>query len=139
LNLLREWNDRAAATAETHYSIAARLGRYNVRLGVPVVVLTTFDGTSVFATLQEQVNVGLRIGNGIISVLAGVLASLQTFMRFTERASLPRKSTAGTRASRSGTLAICLTRPQRSGEDRPLFSSSHGGVPWGEAFFEQAL
>jgi hypothetical protein len=53
---------------------------------VPVVVLTTFVGTSVFATLQEQVDVSLRIAIGIISVLAGVLASLQTFMRFAERA-----------------------------------------------------
>jgi hypothetical protein len=86
LKLLREWNARAGATAETHYSIAARLSRHNVRLGIPVVVLTTFVGTSVFATLQEQVDVKLRIVIGVVSVLAAVLASLQTFLRFAERA-----------------------------------------------------
>jgi len=86
LNLLREWNDRAGATAETHYSIAARLSRLNVRLGIPVVVLTTFVGTSVFATLERKVDISLRILIGTVSVLAAVLASLQTFLRFAERA-----------------------------------------------------
>ena len=52
---------------------------------MPVVVLTTFVGTSVFATLQHDVNIALRIAVGMVSVLAAVLASLQTFLRFGER------------------------------------------------------
>jgi hypothetical protein len=51
-----------------------------------VVVLTTFIGTSVFATLERTVGLELRITVGIVSVLAAVLASLQTFLRFAERA-----------------------------------------------------
>jgi FAD/FMN-containing dehydrogenase len=64
----------------------------NIRFGIPVVVLTTFVGTSVFATLQSDVHVSLRIGLGLISVLAAVLASLQTFLRFGERAEKHRSS-----------------------------------------------
>jgi hypothetical protein len=60
--------------------------RLNYLLGVPVVVLTTFVGTSVFATLQEDVNTSLRILVGAVSVFAAVLASLQTFLRYPERA-----------------------------------------------------
>jgi len=86
LTLLREWNDRAGATAETHYAISARLSRLNVRLGIPVVVLTTFVGTSVFATLERHVDLSWKILIGTVSVLAAVLASLQTFLRFAERA-----------------------------------------------------
>jgi hypothetical protein len=52
---------------------------------VPVVALTTAVGTSVFATLEHQVNTALRLLVGIISVIAAVLASLQTFLRFGER------------------------------------------------------
>jgi hypothetical protein len=85
LQLLRDWNDRAAASAETHYAIAGRLGSYNVLLGVPVVILTTFVGTSVFATLQHNVATVLRVIVGFVSVVAAVLASLQTFLRFSER------------------------------------------------------
>lgn len=86
LELLRDWNRRADASAETHYAMANRLSSSNVLLGVPVVVLTTFVGTSVFATLQEDVDTRLRIFVGVVSVLAAVLASLQTFLRFGERA-----------------------------------------------------
>jgi FAD/FMN-containing dehydrogenase len=92
LKLLTDWRARAAKTSSEHYRHASRLARLNIRFGIPVVVLTTFVGTSVFATLQSDVHVSLRIGLGLISVLAAVLASLQTFLRFGERAEKHRSS-----------------------------------------------
>lgn len=86
LQLLKDWESRAASSSEAHYALATRLSKSNIRFGIPVVALTTFVGTSVFATLQEHVNVGLRVVVGMLSVLAAVLASLQTFLRFGERA-----------------------------------------------------
>jgi hypothetical protein len=86
LSLLRETHDRAAVSQQAHYAIATRLGRYNIWFGVPVVALATLVGTSVFATLQKDVRTSLRIVVGVVSVLAAVLASLQTFLRFQERA-----------------------------------------------------
>lgn len=85
VQLLRDWARRAGASADAHYALASRLSRANVRFGVPVVALTTAVGTSVFATLEHQVNTALRVCVGIISVIAAVLASLQTFLRFGER------------------------------------------------------
>jgi hypothetical protein len=92
LRLLRDWLLRATASQEAHYAIAGRLGRYNILFGIPVVAFATFVGTSVFATLQEDVDTTLRILVGIVSVLAAVLASLQTFLRFQERAEKHRTS-----------------------------------------------
>lgn len=86
LSLLADWHDRAAVSQEAHYAIATRLTKYNIWFGVPVVALATFVGTSVFATLQKDVRTSLRILVGTISVIAAVLASLQTFLRFQERA-----------------------------------------------------
>ena len=43
-------------------------------------------GTSIFATLETEADISLRIVFGIISILAVVLASLQTFLRLSERA-----------------------------------------------------
>jgi hypothetical protein len=86
LALLQDWGNRAAASASTHYLIAGRLAKYNVMLGVPVVMFTTFVGTSVFATLQDERSVPFAITVGMVSVAAAVLASLQTFLRFSERA-----------------------------------------------------
>ncbi len=56
-------------------------------LGVPVVVFSTVVGTSLFATLNEaSVDSSVRLAIGVISVAAAVLAALQTFLRFAERA-----------------------------------------------------
>jgi hypothetical protein len=86
LDLLRDWSVRAGASAARHYSSADRLSRGNLMLGIPVVILTTFIGTSVFATLQDEIDTRLKIFVGVISVMAAVIASLQTFLRFGERA-----------------------------------------------------
>jgi hypothetical protein len=86
LDLLRDWERRSAASAEANYGVAQRLARNNIRFGIPVVVLTTLIGTSVFATLEENVAVEYRIVVGALSAVAAVLASLQTFLRFPERA-----------------------------------------------------
>jgi hypothetical protein len=86
LSLLADWQRRAAVSQDAHYTRATRLTKFNIWFGVPVVALATFVGTSVFATLQEDVRTDLRILVGFVSVLAAVLASLQTFLRFQERA-----------------------------------------------------
>lgn len=86
LALLRDWQERAAVSQDAHYVRSTRLSRYNLLFGIPVVVFATIVGTSVFATLQENVVAGWRIAVGIVSVLAAVMASLQTFLRFQERA-----------------------------------------------------
>ncbi|HEX2273232.1 MAG TPA: SLATT domain-containing protein [Acidimicrobiales bacterium] len=85
--LLADWRNRAAAAATAHYRLAYRCRRRNVALGVPVVVFSTVVGTSLFATLNEtSVDSDVRLAIGVVSVAAAVLASLQTFLRFAERA-----------------------------------------------------
>lgn len=86
LDLLRSWERRAGTSAELHHRIAGDLGRWNIYLGIPVVVLTAVVGTGVFATLQETVDTRIRIFAGAVSVAAAILASLQMFLRFGERA-----------------------------------------------------
>ena len=84
--LLVGWSRRVSAVESGHYKMADRLGRANIRLGVPIVVLSSLIGTSVFATLGQQVDTTVRILVGMTSVLMAVLAGLQTFLRFAERA-----------------------------------------------------
>jgi hypothetical protein len=56
-------------------------------LGIPVVVLSAIVGTSLFASVSGGgVAVGVRIAAGTVSLIAGVLASIQTFLRFGARA-----------------------------------------------------
>jgi hypothetical protein len=87
--LLRDWRQRAAAASEAHYTLASRLRRNTLWLGIPAVLLSSIVGTSLFATLTEpstEIPKWLRIGVGITSLFAAVFAALQTFLRFGERA-----------------------------------------------------
>jgi len=55
-------------------------------LGVPVVILSAIVGTGVFASLSEaSLSFTLRLVLGSISLLAASLASLQTFLNYTEQ------------------------------------------------------
>jgi hypothetical protein len=91
--LLDDWYRRARESQFAHYNAAYPLASANYRLGLPVIVLSTFVATSVFATLESSTALGYRIAVGIISVSAAVLSALQTFLRFEERAEKHR--TAG--------------------------------------------
>ena len=84
--LLDEWRRRAWAAQSAHYRKATKLSRRHVALGVPVVVLSTVVGTSLFATInEEQLALPVRLVVGSVSVVAAVLAAVQTFFRFAQR------------------------------------------------------
>jgi hypothetical protein len=87
--LLKDWRQRTAAAAEAHYKLASGLRRKNLMLGVPVVIFSSCVGTSLFATLADPeagIPPAFKITVGSISVAAAILAALQTFLRFGERA-----------------------------------------------------
>jgi hypothetical protein len=109
--LLEDWRKRADDASKTHYAQASRLSALNLILGIPVVVLTTFVGTSVFATLQDPVNTGMRIVVGVVSVAAAVLASLQTFLSFAERAEKHRQAAERWAAMRREITEILALHP----------------------------
>jgi hypothetical protein len=87
--LLKDWRQRAAAASEAHYKLASSLRSKNLMLGVPVVIFSSIVGTSLFATLanpEAGIPPAFKITVGLISVAAAILAALQTFLRFGERA-----------------------------------------------------
>ena len=87
--LLKDWRQRTAAASEAHYKLASGLRGKNLMLGIPVVIFTSIVGTSVFGTLAAPnavIHPAFKIAVGLISVAAAILAALQTFLRFGERA-----------------------------------------------------
>jgi hypothetical protein len=85
--LYRSWHRRVAAAESGHRVMADRLRRRSLLIGVPVVILTTLVGTGVFASLDEDsVPIEARVAVGTISILAALLSSLQTFMKYSTRA-----------------------------------------------------
>jgi hypothetical protein len=89
------WIRRAREAQIRHYAMADRLSAYAKRLGLAVIAITAATGTSAFLSLvTTAVSPGLRLVVGMTSMSAAVLASLQTFLRYSERAELHRKAGA---------------------------------------------
>ena len=84
--LLREWRNRVYAAQAGYYEMAERLRRRNYWLGIPVVIVSSMVGTAVFADWGNDATYKWWVGS--VSILAAVLASLQTFLKFGENANL---------------------------------------------------
>jgi hypothetical protein len=117
---LRDWERRAAAAAEVHFQLAESLSRWNIYLGVPVVALSAIVGTALFASLAHDVNVGLRIAAGTISVITAVLASIQTFLRFGARAEQHRVAAERWSAIRREIEKVCALPPKLAGDPKQV-------------------
>jgi len=84
--VLDDWYQRVKVTQITHYRSAEHFGKRKYWLGVPAVLISTIVGTTVFASLQTQPELWLKIIVGLASVAAAILTSLQTFLGYSERA-----------------------------------------------------
>jgi hypothetical protein len=117
---LSDWERRAAAAAEVHFQTAEHLSRWNIFLGIPVVALSAIVGTATFATLAHDVNVGIRIAAGTLSVIAAVLASVQTFLRFGARAEQHRVAAERWSAIRREIEKALALSPELLGDPKQL-------------------
>lgn len=84
--LLQDWRSRVYAAQSAYYEEAERLHRQNYWLGIPVIVVSSMVGTAVFADWGKDGALKWLVGS--VSILAAVLASLQTFLKFGENATL---------------------------------------------------
>lgn len=129
-SLYESWHRRVAAAEHGHRLMADRLRRRYFMLGIPVVVLTTLVGTSAFASLQDSSDTSSALGLdpdtvllivGSISVLAAVLSSLQTFLRYATRAEGHRIAALRYETLRRDMAeTLALPRASRSSPERVL-------------------
>jgi hypothetical protein len=82
--LLEDWRNRMYAAQAAHYASADRFRLLNYFVGVPAVILSSIVGTALFNGLEKGSPQTLLVGS--VSIAAAVLAALQTFLRFAERA-----------------------------------------------------
>lgn len=88
--LLSRWALNAKRSQFANFEAARNFSQLHMAIGIPVVILTSIVGTSLFASLESDVNHSYRIILALISVISAVLASLQTFLNYGERASRHR-------------------------------------------------
>jgi hypothetical protein len=94
VELAQEWLRGVRIRDVAHNLAAARYDRIGQLLGIPVVIFATFVATASFSALSGSPVRWVQIAAGAVSVVAAVLAGLQTFLRYPEL-SQKHKSAAG--------------------------------------------
>ena len=132
-DLYDSWYRRVAAAEHGHRVMADRMRRRHLLLGIPVVILTTLVGTSAFASIGKAQGDSIKVIGidpdkvlflvGTISVLAAVLSSLQTFLRYATRAEGHRIAALRYETLRRDmATTLALPRGARGQPDRALDS-----------------
>src|SRR5262245_37811152 len=130
-DLYESWHRRVAAAEHGHRIMADRMRRRHLLIGIPVVILTTLIGTSAFASISRAQGNSITFLNvdpdivlvivGSISVLAAVLSSLQTFLRYATRAEGHRIAALRYETLRRDiATTLALPRKARGSPDRDL-------------------
>ncbi len=110
--LLADWYQRIRFVQFCHYEAAKLYDRLNYALGIPVIGLSTLVGSSVFSQMGQSIEHWFQVGIGLTSFLAAVLASLQTFFKFSEKSERHRIAAAKYGALRREIEEILATHPQ---------------------------
>lgn len=133
-----------------HYLAAEQFGRRHRWLSLPVIILTTVVGTSIFGSLNQNPSTSVKVGAGLLSLVAAVLAALQTHLGYGQRAERHRASGARYRAITRDLILFRLEQQGRGPEAREAalahLKTLHGVLETtaleapdlDEAFFQQA-
>jgi hypothetical protein len=90
-DLLRQWLKRVRESAFAHYAAEEHYSRLHYYVGLPATALAAIVGTTVFASLDAAVDIRIKFGVGLISVVTAIATGLQTFLRLPEQAERHRK------------------------------------------------
>jgi hypothetical protein len=118
--LITGWFERARDNQLTHDECGGRLNRWHYRIGVPIIVLMTAVAAAIFYSLgrPEVLSDPIKIGMGIASGAAALLACLQTFLGLSERADQHKIACARYDALRRSLEILKTFSPSDPGELR---------------------
>lgn len=92
--LLSKWHERARINQFQHYEAAKYYAMAHKRIGIPAAIVAGIVGSAVFASLQKEVDIRIKVAVAALSLLAAVLTTLQTFLKYGETAEKHRNAAA---------------------------------------------
>lgn len=92
LKLLEQWHMGLRTAHKAHQQAAVRFERNGRWLGAATVIASTIVGTSLFADASSSLDIGWKIGAGILSLVAAILSAIQGTLKFSELATLHRSA-----------------------------------------------
>lgn len=110
-DVLQRWLKRSRESQLSHQLMAERLSSVHRWLGMLTIAITAGAGaTTLLATLGDVSKVVI----GLLTLLAAILSSLQTFLKLEDRTNLHRISGAGYgQVRRKLELAMTLENPEK--------------------------
>jgi hypothetical protein len=120
-NNVSNYHNYAVRKCNAHYKMAERYKRNHRSFGVSVVVLTSVVGTSVFASLTKiTTDLYLQIATGFLSIIAVVMAALQTFLGYADLQVQHKNAGVGYAIVRRSLEILLMKFPDASGRpDEP--------------------
>ncbi|MBN2702453.1 MAG: SLATT domain-containing protein [Methylothermaceae bacterium] len=94
-SLLQSWRDELRVLFQAHYARSIAIRRLNYLLGVPVILIAMLVASYIFFTINHNPGFWVKMIAGMLLLLCAILASLQTFLKYSEQAENHRN--AGTR------------------------------------------
>lgn len=86
--LIRKWRARSKRSQIAHHDSAIWAQRFHFCLGIPLVIASTVSAALIYATLSVE----YKWVTSVVSLCAVILASLQTFLSFSEKSSSHRNA-----------------------------------------------
>ncbi|MET8086577.1 SLATT domain-containing protein [Micromonospora sp. NPDC005197] len=116
--LIADWHRRSRQSQRVQYDTGNHYSRLNSLIGGTTIALSAVVSTGIFATLAADPALWIRIATGVLSLCSVVLSSLQTFLRFEQRADRYRADSARYGAIRRELEQIMAIPPGRDSDLR---------------------
>ncbi|MGY6274225.1 SLATT domain-containing protein [Methylomonas sp. MgM2] len=110
--LLKAWRDQLGAMMRTHFYLSSKIRRLNYILGVPIIISAIVVASYIFFSINQDVGFRVKMLFGLMTLLMAILASLQTFLKYSEQAENHRNASARYQALFNGIDQLLVIPPK---------------------------
>ena len=84
--LLKEWAEKAMCYKWLHTKSKQKYGKINIKVTIPVIILSTITGTANFAQsrLPEHYQAGAAMVVGTMNLIAGIISTIAQYFKISE-------------------------------------------------------
>ena len=90
--LLKMWAEKASGYRWMHSRAEKHFDKLSKRLGIPLIILNTIAGTTLFSTMDSDYSKYFQVGVGITTMFTTILAGIQNFLSLGKLAEKHRAS-----------------------------------------------
>ena len=110
--LLKAWRDELGVMMRMHYVLSAKIRLMNYILGVPAIAIAMMVASYIFFTINQDIAFWVKMLFGLLALLMAILASLQTFLKYSEQAENHSNASARYKALYNGIDQLLVIPPK---------------------------